>query len=364
MLMRTSRSADPLFSAPRKKRAAPFVTLSLFLLLLISLAVYTMVLNIHVTADSLYVTVPNLPGRLENFGILVISDLDGLSFGANQEYLMNAVSALRFDAVCVTGDFTDGRGSPRALIRVLEQLPEDTPVFFIPGDEDPPPIVTSASSGESPLADYILRLEEAGAVYLDTPQSITVGSSTVWFSPAGVFSLDPDSAARAAQSRIDELLAEEPGEQRDAYLRAAQYQLDRAERIRASQKVMLPSDLQIALTHVPLSESSLREMHDLYAQTDSVYVGGISLVLAGHYCAGQWRLPGGGAIWVPEQFPLRKTGFFPDDTGLYGLQTVFGIPQVISAGLGTSDTYHPLMAFRLFNQPKVTLVRLTSRLKQ
>ena len=262
------------------------------------------------------------------------------------------------------GDFTDRRGSPRALIRVLEQLPEDTPVFFIPGDEDPPPIVSDASSDESALADYVLQLEKAGAVYLDTPQSVTVGSSTIWFSPAGVFSLDPDSAAHAAQTRIQELLAEEAGEKRDAYLRAAQYQLDRAERIRAAQKVMLPSDLQIALTHVPLSESSLREMHDIYVQTDSVYVGGISLVLAGHYCAGQWRLPGGGAIWVPEQFPLRKTGFFPDDTGLCGLQTVFGIPQVITAGLGTSETYGPMMSFRLFNQPRVTLVKLTSRLKQ
>ena len=78
-------------------------------------------------------------------------------------------------------------------------------------------------------------------------------------------------------------------------------------------------------------------------------------MLAGHYCGGQWRLPGKGAIYVPEY------GWFPEDRLIQGLDYLSGLPQYISPGLGASD-YYPWQRGRVFNSPVVTLITLTARI--
>ena len=75
-------------------------------------------------------------------------------------------------------------------------------------------------------------------------------------------------------------------------------------------------------------------------------------MLAGHYNGGQWRLPWGGAVYVPE------LGWFPEDERVTGLDYLAGIPQHISPGLG-SDPHYTYQPGRLFNPPKLTRIILT-----
>ena len=81
----------------------------------------------------------------------------------------------------------------------------------------------------------------------------------------------------------------------------------------------------------------------------------VSLVMAGHYVAGQWRLPGVGPVYVPE------LGWFPGDENILGMQRINSISQYISAGLGASEFYP--MAGRLLNSPSVTLLSLTAKIE-
>ena len=79
-----------------------------------------------------------------------------------------------------------------------------------------------------------------------------------------------------------------------------------------------------------------------------------SLILAGHYNGGQWRIPFAGAIYVPE------LGWFPKDDQVQGLSYVAGVPQFISPGLG-SDPHYEHQPGRIFNSPVITRIVLTSK---
>ncbi len=361
--MSKMRYSGSLFTPPKKHSPLPLILLMVLILLILSISVPNLLLNTHVITESASITIPSLPSSMEGFRIVVLSDLHGAFFGPNQQFLLEEISRQKYNVICVVGDICDNNGNPRALVRLLGQLPENTTVFFIPGDEDPNPLRSEPDASVDAREDYILQLESAGAVYLDAPQRVTIGKHTVWFSPESIFTLDLPNAETTAQRRLQELYKEPFSPQNEAWIRATEYQLDRLSRIREAQRVMTADDIQVALTHVPLSETSLRELHDAYKDGQSIYISSVSLVIAGHYNAGQWRLPGGGALWVPEGFSLRNTGFFPSDVGLTGIQTVLGITQYISSGLGASRLYPGLMgSFRLFNQPRISILTLTRKL--
>ena len=361
--MRNQKHSDPLFAAPKERRVAPYVILLVILLVFTGLFIYNMLLNSHVSVETARITVNTLPSKLENFRICVISDLDGQFFGPNQEYLYDAVTSRKCNVVCVVGDICDDTGSPRALIRLIGRLDPETTVFFIPGDEDPNPLRSEPHADKDARAPYITDLINAGAVFLDVPTAVTVGDATVWFCPENIYSMDIESSESTARKRLNELLQEPWSEQNEAWISATEYQLDRYERIREAQRHMTPADIHIAVTHAPLSETSIRELHDSYAHGQSVYISGISLIIAGHQNAGGWRMPGGGAIWVPDSFTVKTSGFFPSDNGLKGLQNVLGISQYITSGLGTSCVYPaPMNMFRLFNQPAISVLTLTRKL--
>ncbi len=360
-----SRSFQDGFFVDRRKKRHVFSMAVLFLILVIVivLSVYNMIISSAVSVGKLSVTVNALPSRLEGMKILVMSDLHGASFGINQSDLVRLINSTDHDILCVVGDVTDKRGSPRAFIRVLEQLEGGSPVLFIPGDEDPSPLNTDELSDGDVHAPYIRLIEQAGAEYLDAPYRYEAGGSVIWFCPEALYTLDLDAAERTASARRDELLQEQGTPQRDAYLRAAEYQLERIGRIREAQRTMQRTDIHVALSHVPLSESGLRDLHDLFYGGQSLYIQGISLVLAGHYNAGQWRVPWGGAFFIPRSFNLGESGFFVSDNGLKGAQSVVGVTQVITPGLNVSGSYPGIMRyFRLFNQPELTLVTLTRKI--
>ena len=354
-------SPDPLFAPEKRRHPTLGFLFLLVLVLVITMLVMNHVNNGRVNLISQRVTVPSLPSSLENFRILHISDLHGLYFGMHQERLAAAIASAKYDIVCVTGDVTGKDGDVSAFLTLIDLFAGKVPVYFIPGDEDPAPLVATPHGGGSAKADYILAAEARGAVYLDAPQKITVGSGTLWLCPEWVYTLDAEASQAAFGARMEELKNQAASPERDAALTAVEYQMDQLTRVRAARRETLETDIHIALTHHPLQLSALQNLQEWTATDNDSYVRTISLVLAGHYVAGQWRLPLVGAVRAPLSAGLERGGWFPEDEKIVGLSSFLGIPQYISPGLGTSAAI-PLPAFRLFNTPSVTVLTLTSKL--
>ena len=201
-------SRDPLFAPPRRRHPA----LGFIVLLIVVLAAIGLVLN-HVNNSRVdlltqSVTVPSLPSSLENFRILHISDLHGLMFGAHQERLALTLAPARYDIVCVTGDVTAPDGSIDAFLELLDLFHGKVPVYFIPGDEDPEPILNTPHAASGAKADYILAAEAHGAIFLDAPEKITAGRGTLWLCPASVYTLDVAGSESAYTARQAELAAQ------------------------------------------------------------------------------------------------------------------------------------------------------------
>ena len=128
---------------------------------------------------------------------------------------------------------------------------------------------------------------------------------------------------------------------------------DELEQIR---KEILPTDIQVALTHTPLTREYVADLVSWGGKEDTFSMRYASLILAGHYNGGQWRLPFVGAVHVPE------LGWFPEDSLVQGLSYLEGIPQYVSPGLG-SDPHYEYQPGRVFNPPVMTRIVLTRRAK-
>ena len=353
------RSQDPLF-APEPKQHTTLVFILLVLIIFVSMIlVLNHINNSRVTLVTQSVTVPSLSSSMNNFRILHISDLHGQYFGVHQERLQLALNEARYDIVVITGDVTAPDGDDGAFLRLLELFEGKKPVFFIPGDEDPAPIVSRPGNGDSAKAPYILRAEEKGAVFLDAPYRMEFGKHALWLWPERLYTLDIDNSEATVATRQAELESQPETEERDAQLRAVRYQGDLLARIRAARRITKADDIHIALSHYPLSLDAMTTLREWTDSGNDAYVSSVSLVLSGHNNAGQWRLPFVGAVRGPAG--EGKSGWFPGDKGVVGLISYQGIPQYISPGLGASRAVG-LPAFRLFNTPKVTQITLTTRM--
>lgn len=355
------RYQDPLF-APEKRRhpAVGFFTLLVVFLLAVIL-LFNHINNSRVNLIKQSVTITNLPSAMENYRILHISDLHGQFFGPQQERLAAALEGASYRMVCITGDVCAPDGSYDAFLRLLSLFDDGTLIYFIPGDEDPPPILNATHDGSEVKADYVLAAEAMGAIYLDAPQKITVGSVSCWIEPAWCYALDVSASEIAVAERILTLNREAASPERSASLAAAQYQLDQLQRIRSARRETLESDLHIALTHVPLSTETRQELRAWIGTENDSYVRQISLVLAGHYNAGQWRLPGVGPIYMANESGADHAGWFPGDDNVSGVSYAYSITQYISPGLGASEALG-LPAVRFLNTPSVTQITLTGKM--
>ncbi len=354
------KSYDPLFDEGRRRHPILAFLLLFFLLLAVTVAVLNIISNSRVNLVRQSVTVVNLPASMEGFRILHISDLHGLFFGPRQDQIRTTLASVRYDIVCVTGDITGEGGDPAAFLELLS-LFDGVPVFFVPGDEDPAPLISAPHAGDSPKADYILAAEARGAVYLDAPVKITRGSGTLWLSPEWIYTLDADAAQGAYEARLEELKAQESSGERDAAIACVECQMEQLQRIREARRQTLEEDVHIALTHHPLRPDAAQALREWLLSDNDSHVRSIALVLAGHYVGGQWRIPGIGAVRVPPGSGLGNDGWLPEDRLAVGLETLNGIPQYISPGLGVSNA-SGLPPIRLFNTPAVTLITLTARL--
>ena len=362
---RAGRTSPNMFS-DQSERKAPHAGwfFLVFIGLIISLALYAAIDGNIVRVEQVQVPIPGMDSAFEGFTILHISDLHGKRFGAAQRQLADALSRVRYDIVCISGDVTATDGNAYAFYELLDVLePTRRPVFFVAGDDDPPALIGEPHYINDVLAEFITGAQRKGAVYVDAPEQVIVNGKPLWIMPGAQLGLDMDNAETQYRNQLrkDQASgnAQLPGIR--ARARLLTHQLDVLDRTRAATAQMHPSDLRVALVHCPLRVDYIRTLQsaDGAETTGSAYARVLDLVLAGHYNGGQVRLPFLGPIYVPGD-DLPRGGWFPGDRRTQGLSQVSGIAQHISAGLGVSSAYN--IHIRLFNAPKVTLLQLTASL--
>lgn len=149
------------------------------------------------------------------------------------------------------------------------------------------------------------------------------GKSTLWLVPEYLYSLDLDSTEAAYQAQHDALSQPDVilSPDQAAQLRVADYQLAKLASIREKLQTIKDEDIQVAVSHTPLTRDYVTTMMAWTEKTQTFSFHHVSLILAGHYCGGQWRLPSGGALYCPAY------GWFPEDQLITGAGYLNGIPN-------------------------------------
>ena len=333
----------------------------ILLLLLPLLIILVLVMNVtvsrRVTLEELRLTILNLPEDLEEFSILHLSDLHGARYGEKQKAFATALANSRYSCVVMTGDMLGKDGDVQPLLELVALMPQDTPKFLIPGDTDGPVIESSAHSSLSVYTEWAETLKAAGVQILDLPALVTRGKTgRIWFVPQELYALDLEGMRSTFKRQADDLNSRATSLTADdaARMRAMEYEVERIDKLEEIRKDILPTDIQVVLTHTPLSREFVGDLISWTAKEDLFSMRYAGLILAGHYNGGQWRLPFVGAIYVPE------LGWFPKDEEVQGLSYLEGIPQYISPGLG-SDPHYTNMPGRIFNHPVITRIVLTRK---
>lgn len=341
----------------------------LFLLGIIALlAMGVMLNNSNLTVSEQSVTVVGLPEALENYRIIVLSDLNGRRFGDSQSLLLRSINNIDYDAIFCLGDMVGTRGDPEPFYEFLEGLRYPDRVYFICGDSDPGPFVSAPRAitgtlSQIILEDWILGAIERGANYVDAPMQIPVKNARLWVSPATMLNLETVSTLEFWKEQTEQ---EEDGVMSGVTsdynsLPKTDYRYGQMQRLYAAEREMESTDIHIALAHEPPAEDFVYTSETHRAGVDR-YIINPELILAGHYCNGVWRIPFIGAIYVPDS-TLPRGGWFPSDEDICGLSSIDETQVYITAGLSTNGAVK-VMPFRLFNGPKISVLTLTSMLPE
>ncbi len=332
-------------------------TLLIFLVLAVGLLwVSNFIVSNRVRLEKLPLTVLNLPEDLEQYSILHLSDLHGASLGEHQSAFQAALGTTRYSCVVMTGDMLGPEQDVEPLLELISLMPAETPKYYVPGDTDGDYLDSWAHASLSVYTEWADRLISAGVTILDRPVSETRGKGTLWFVPEEVYTLDLDGMTDIYTVQLEEMNRKVTSLTADdaARKRVLEYELKRMEAIRETKALFKPADIQVVLTHTPLTADYARDIISWSGKEEVFALRYASLILAGHFNGGQWRIPFFGSVYVPE------LGWFPKDETVRGLNAVEGIPQHISPGLG-SDPHYTNMPGRIFNPPEATLITLTNR---
>ena len=325
-------------------------------ILIVSLWVLNITVSRRIRLEELRLTVLNLPDDLENYSILHLSDLHGARYGDKQKAIETALGTTRYSCVVMTGDMLGKNGDVQSLLELVALMPPETPKFLIPGDTDGPAVETSAHSSLSVYTEWAEELKASGIQILDMPALITREKGRIWFVPEELYALDLEGMRTVYSRQLDNMNRRSASLTADdaARIRALEYELERIDRLEELKKEFLPADIQVVLTHTPLSADYVSDLISWAGKEELFSMRYASLILAGHYNGGQWRIPFAGAVYVPE------LGWFPDDSLVQGLSYVESIPQYISPGLG-SDPHYEHQPGRIFNSPVITKITLTRK---
>ena len=340
----------------------------LFLLGIIALlAVGVMLNNSNLTVAQNTVTIVGLPEELEGYRIVVMSDLNGKRFGDAQSLLLRTVNAMNYDYIFCLGDMVGKGGDPQPFYEFLEGVKRPERVYFICGDSDPGPYVSTprqitGTLSQIVLEDWILGAIERGANYVDAPTRLPIKNANLWVSPVTMLNLETVSTVEywkdQTDQEVDGVMSGVSADYNTLPMTDYRYQL--MQKLYDAELNMATTDLHIALAHEPPEDEFIytSESHAV----DERFLLPPELVLAGHYCNGVWRIPFLGALYVPDK-TLPRGGWFPEQSRICGLSSVDETQMYITSGLSNSGSV-PLMPFRLFNGPQISLLTLTSTLPE
>lgn len=324
--------------------------------------------NTNVSVAQQQVTVVGLPVDLENYKMLVVSDLNGRRFGDKQSALLRTINNLDYDSILFLGDMVGKGGDPEPFYEILDGIPSSKEMYFICGDSDPGPLLDVPRSITGTLSqlvfeDWILGAIERGAVYVDSPTALTVGNSTVWLSPSTLMTLEASDLLNTwkeqTEQEEDGVISGLAADYQTLPLTSYRYRV--AQNYYNTVDSIKEEDFHLILSHTVPSDESIYAMaaHDSFG---GKYLPEAELILAGHYCGGVWRLPMLGAFYIPDNM-LPRNGWFPDQEDAYGLSTI-GESQVYITGGLSVNSQTPFMPFRLFNQPQLSVLTLTATLPE
>lgn len=340
-----------------------FVAIAIVALLL-ALLIYS---NTHIVTDEQKVTIVGVSTDFEGYSILHLSDLHGRRYGEKQASLLRSISNLDYDIVLITGDMVGKSGDPEPFYELLEGLGTSKPVYFIAGDSDPGPLISSARNIEGTLnqmvlEDWILGAIERGAIFLNKPVSLEVGTSTLWLSPASMLNINADNALEMAEYELDLQKEGVLGGIGVDYsdLPFTNYRYRQYKALKEAALYMEETDLHISLSHYPPTENTFLSAKSNVEATENAFLFAPDITFCGHYCGGVWRLPLVGAFYVPDSLAPRH-GWLPAQESVSGLSQIASATVYTSAGLGVTD-YGLFPDFRLMNSPQISLITLTTRL--
>ena len=340
----------------------------LFILAAIIILVAVIVMsNGNVGVASEKVTVVGLPKALENYQILVLSDLNGKRFGEEQNVLVRSVETQGYDMILCVGDMVGEDGDPEPFYEFLEGLDDPECVYFICGDADPGPYLSSPRQIQGTLEqivyeDWILGAIERGANYVAAPMAVTIGDSRIWLTPTSFLNLN---SATNMEDWKEQMRQEEDGvlsgltsDYNSLPFTSHRYAL--AQQFYEATNEVKSGDLIIGLSHIVPDDSYIRSAaaHDGTAG----FLTEPELIVSGHYCGGVWQLPIAGAVYVPNRM-LPRNGWFPASEDVSGLSKVGDSQVYISGGLSTTSAI-PVLPFRVFNEPEIGVLTLTAKLPE
>ena len=274
----------------------------------LAIVIYNIILNNIVEVVYTNIEIENLPGEFQNFKILQLTDLHNKTFINDQKYLIDKINSIDYDILVITGDMSNKNSIEESdgFIKLLEGINNNNNIFYVDGNEG---LITIDESSNR-VTEIGKQLMDKGCILLDKPYIIEKDGQRLVLSQ---------------------------------FLNKPNYEKEYLE---------INDDIKIVLTHYPRDKRYYEE----------VSVGNLpnyDLVISGHYHGGQYRIPGIGAIFIPN-VNSYGTRFFPSQEEVSGLTEWGGYKQYVSRGLGASGDYK-LLRFRLFNIPQIDLLTLKKK---
>ena len=244
----------------KKARRRAFI-----IILLVVLLVYAFnYSNSEIVAEEYTVTLAGLPESFEGYRIAQLSDIHGNSFGEDNIDILAILREQEPDIIAITGDISDDDNPPRNVRRLLEQLVEIAPVYYVTGNHEwsarhiDELMDMMAELGVTPLRNEYVLLSEGGSTLV----------------LAGIDDKNGYADMKTSSELMSEILAAEG------------------------------DSPTVLLSHRP------DEAEDYWAM-------GYDLVLAGHYHGGVVQIPKVGGLVSParELFPEYSKGLYTGADG-------------------------------------------------
>lgn len=350
----------------RKVTFAGFMSIIAVVLLVVVLASNDRSVN----TDTASVIVTGLPDSFEDYRILLISDLAGKSFGQEQSTLKRVIDNLSYNVVILAGDLVGESGNPEALYDLIEQLGTRRPIYFIAGDSDPSPLRETARDNSAEtltlnqmvLSDWVLGAVDRGAIYLDSPQYITKGNAKLWLLPDTFLNLNLTDTLKQLKEEVEQETESMLLGIDESYksLPFTNYRYNIFSKSADIVSSVSPQDLILMVSHeVPSDAQITVSQRSLTAQELKSYFLSPDLIVGGHYCGGEWKIPGLGAFYINAPLSAHY-GWFPQQSYVEGQRSVGSSIVYVTPGLSINQK--TMIPFRLMNSPKISLITLSGEL--